>query len=113
MGKVILGALLGLFVTGIGLTLSFAYLLWMEDGGNILLLPAGIVLFAVGIFLLFKFGRIDVFKPKFKESTAQAAGGGVLQRNSKIISEWNQTEDKKEKLKLLKMASAAEEVKNS
>ncbi len=113
MKKIILGSLLGLFLLGGGLVVGYIGILGMRDGGNPILLLLGLLLFCVGMFVLYKAGRIDAFKSKIAETPigAKPKGESILEKNSKIVNEWNETNNKRDKLKMLEAAGAAEEGK--
>lgn len=111
MKKIILGSLLGLLLLGGGLVLGYIGLTGLNDGGNPVMLLGGLGLFGVGMFVLFKAGRMDAFKSKIADMpiNSKPNGQSILEKNSKIVNEWNETNNKRDKLKMLEAAGAAEE----
>lgn len=114
MGKVMLGTLLGfgLFVGAVAMALVSVQSM-KDGGGNPLLLILSLPVAGAGLFVLYRAGRLDFRKPKFKEIEAEATGESRLLKNSKIVQEWNQQNDKREKLKMLEAAAAAAEQENN
>ena len=111
MKKILLGSLLGLIFLGGGLVVGYIGILGMRDGGSPLMLFGGILLFCVGMVVLYKAGRIDAYKSKIADVPVgtKPTGASILEKNSKIVNEWNETNNKRDKLKMLEAAGAAEE----
>ncbi len=113
MKKILLGSLIGLLLLGGGFVCVYLGMQGVASGGAPILLLAGLLSFCVGLGVLYKVGRIDAFKSKFAETPAVATptGESVLEKHNKIISEWNETNNKRDKLKMLEAAGAADEGK--
>jgi hypothetical protein len=111
MKKILLGSLLGLLLLVGGLVVGYLGIVNMRDGGAPFILFGGILLFGIGMFVLYKAGRIDAFKSKIAEVpvSGKPTGQSILEKNSKIVNEWNETNNKRDKLKMLEAAGAAEE----
>ena len=109
MKKVLLFTLLGfaLFAGGIGI--AFLYFQGAKDGTSsaLLLIPA-ILLGGAGAFFLFKAGRIDTQKVVFKENQEQSkdiSKEGLITKNNKLVVEWNETNEHRDKLKMLELSA--------
>lgn len=105
MKKVIPLALTGLALLIGGIGLAILYLLVKID--NILLLIGGTVVSLIGIVVLYKAGRIDVFTIKFKDVNA-SSGESMIEKNNKMVADYNKTADARDKLKILQMSSEAQ-----
>lgn len=97
----------GLFIGGIGV--AFFYFQGAQDGSRsgLLLIPA-VLLGGAGSFFLFKAGRIDTQKVVFKENQAQSEGissEGLITKNNKLVEEWNKTNEKRDKLKMIELSA--------
>jgi hypothetical protein len=113
MRKILLGSFIGLILLGGGFVSVYLGMQGVSAGGPPILLIIGLVSFCAGLGVLYKAGRIDAFKSKFAETPAAPGpkGESVLEKHNKIISEWNETNNKRDKLKMLEAAGAAEEGK--
>lgn len=82
----------------------------ISSSGNPLVLLGSMLMFGVGLFILYKAGRIDAFKSKISSMPSpQSTGKSILEKNSEIVKEWNSTNEKRDKLKMLEAAGRAEE----
>jgi len=112
--KVILKTLLGLLVCASGFLLVFFYLIKIDDGWTPLLLIPAILLIILGAYILIKAGKSDVTvvkKPDIPLAAKDVSNAGleaVFNKNSQLSSEWANTVEKRDKLKLLEISSAAE-----
>ena len=65
------------------------------------------------MFVVYKSGRIDAFKPGqdlLKDPASQPDHAkSILEKNNSIIKDWNQTNEKRDKLKMLEAAGRAED----
>lgn len=108
MKKVLLFTLLGfgIFLAGIGV--AFIYFQGSQSGTSspFLLIPA-IALGGVGVFFLFKAGRIDTQKVIFKDSITKEPDG-LITKNNKLVAEWNKTNEARDRLKMIEVTSAAQ-----
>ncbi len=109
MKKVLIGTILGFFLFGSGLYVGYLTIGNIRDGGSPLLILGSVILCVAGMFLLYKAGRIDTFKSKIAPLNTNASAKSMLEKNQEIIKEWNDTNDKRDKLKMLEAAGAAEE----
>ncbi len=109
MKKVLLFTFLGftLFAGGIGV--AFFYFQGANDGTrSALLLIPSFLLGGAGAFFLFKAGRIDTQKVVFKENQEASAGistDGLITKNNKLVEEWNKTNEKRDKLKMIELSA--------
>ena len=112
MKKILLFSFLGLILLGLSLFLGFFGMQSISSSGNPLILLASMVIFAIGMFVLYKAGRIDAFKSKIASMQAPTTNGkSMLDKNNEILKEWNHTNDQRDKLKMLEAAGRAEEGK--
>lgn len=111
MKKVLLGTFLGFSLFGAGLYVGYLTIGSIREGGSPLFILGSVILCAAGMFLLYKAGRMDTFKSKIAPLHTNASGKSMLERNQETIKEWNDTNDKRDKLKMLEAAGAAEEEK--
>jgi hypothetical protein len=113
--KIILKTFLGLLITGLGFCLAFFYLIKIDDGWTILLLIPALVLIIIGGHLLMRAGKSDatvIKKPDILSSSKDISKEGlaeVFDKNSQLSSKWAKTIEKRDKLKLLQISSAAED----
>jgi hypothetical protein len=112
--KIILKTFLGLVVVALGFCLAFFYLIKIDDGWTILLLIPALVLIILGGYLLMRAGKSDatVIKKPIPLSSKDISREGledVFDKNNQLSSQWAKTVEKRDKLKLLQISSAAEE----
>ena len=113
MKKVLLGTLLGFGLFLLGVYLGFIAIQIMQEGGPPWLLLGALVIGGFGMFVIYKAGRIDAFKPKadlLKDPAAQPnRAQSILEKNNSIIKDWNVTNEKRDKLKMLEAAGRVED----
>lgn len=108
MKKVLLWTFLGFLLLVPGIFLAFLYLQGVEKGSNPLLLIAGILLFGGGVFMLYRAGTQDTSKIKFSDAVP-SEDASILSKNNEMISEWNKTNDARDRLKILQASATPEE----
>jgi hypothetical protein len=113
--KEILKTFFGLIVLLGGFYLTYYYLSNL-DTINPLILVLSLVLIVVGIVLLIRVGKsgetimVDFGEVHSKENQTETGNReNFLEKNAKISAEWTRTVEKKDKLKTLEIAAAAEE----
>jgi hypothetical protein len=112
MKKVLFGTLIGFVLFGSGLVAGFFAIQSIRDGGSPFLILASIVLCSVGMFILYKSGRMDTFKSKIAPMQSPVANGsGDFAKKQQMVKEFNESNTNREKLKLLEAAERAREEK--
>lgn len=89
-----------------GFALLFSNLQAIGDGKDPLLFLASLGLIGMGIYLIIHASREKKEPIAYEVHTS---GESVLQRNNKIVAEWDKTITDESKLKLLKMKAESEE----
>jgi hypothetical protein len=118
MFKVILETFLGLISSITGFYVAYLYLKSLNDSGQHLLLVIALPLIGMGIWFLVQAGKSGKTVGLASESEvphlAPDAGKfeSILQKNDDLAKEWGQTVDKRDKLRVLEIAAAAEDEKN-
>lgn len=106
MAKRLLFTFLGFLLVGVGFFLGYLGLLGIERDGNVIFLIPAFPLIGAGIFLLYKAGRMETAKLKFKElAPTDIKGGNVVDRNNKMAAEWNNTNNMRDKLKVVQAST--------
>lgn len=111
MKKVLLGTFIGFLLFIAGLYVGYITIENIKSGGSPFLIVGSIILCSAGMFILFRAGRLDTFKSKFAPTSTGLSGKSILEKNQKIIKDWNETNQKRDKLKMLEAAGAVEEGK--
>jgi cell division protein FtsW (lipid II flippase) len=113
--KIILKTLLGLAVSLSGLYLAYYYVSNL-DTSSFLILIFSLVLIIAGIALLVRIGKSgETIMANFQRSnivedkSETGKAENFIEKNAKISAEWTRTVEKKDKLKTLEIAAAAEE----
>lgn len=113
--KVIIKTFLGLLVLLLGFYMAYYYISSL-DTSNPLILIFSLALIVVGIIILVKVGKSgETIMANFKKENLQEDKSRVeerenfLEKNAKISAEWTKTVEKKDKLRTLEIAAAAEE----
>jgi hypothetical protein len=113
--KIILKTFLGLLVLSGGLYLAYYYVSNLETV-NPLILVLSLVIIIAGIIFLIRVGKsgetlmVDFQEENLKHTQLKSESKeNFLERNAKISAEWTRTVEKKDKLKTLEIAAAAEE----
>lgn len=112
MGKVILQTLLGLVLGAAGVALGYFYVNGLSQGSSPLLLIASVILAGGGGYFLYRAGNGNLNPSKALENAPSAVAsepGRLIERNSKLVSEWAKTTEAEAKLKMLKMRAEEEE----
>lgn len=111
MKKIILETLLGLILAAGGIGLIFFGITSLSDTPAIIAIGIGALLVCVSVYLLYRAGTTDVHKPDFVTDVFHPKAEqepGVLQKNSRLVSEYYKTVEARDKLKLLKMSATDE-----
>jgi len=113
--KIILKTLLGLVVSLSGLYLAYYYVSNL-DTSSFLIIIFSLVLIIAGITLLVRIGKsgetimANFQRTNLAEDKSEAGKAeNFIEKNAKISAEWTRTVEKKDKLKTLEIAAAAEE----
>jgi hypothetical protein len=112
--NLILKTFLGFLISILGFSLAFLYLIRMEENYSFLLLLPAVFLIILGAYLLIRTGKSDatVVKKPDMPLTKDASNMGledVFNKNNQLSSKWAKTVEKRDRLKLLEIAGAAEE----
>lgn len=104
MKKVILATVIGIIFLISGLLIALVLFEGMFDR-NPLVLGTSILLVFLGMGILFYAGTRDVSKLRFKEIGISEGGKGVLDKNNKMVAQWENTNVTRDKLKVVQMAA--------
>lgn len=109
MKKVLLGTFLGFFLFGGGLAAGYFAIENIRSGGSPFLVLGSVLLCGGGMVVLYKSGRMDTFRSKIKpmQMGGTTKGQTMIEKNQQIVKEWNQTNDNRDKLKILEAAGRA------
>lgn len=110
MKKVIFGTFLGFIFFGGGIAAGYFAVENIRSGGSPFLILGSALLCSVGMAILYKSGRLDTFKSKIKPMQIEGITKGqfIFEKNQQIVKEWNQTNDNRDKLRILEAAGKAE-----
>lgn len=104
MKKEILGGIAGILLVFAGVASFYFYLDGLKNANNFLLLALSIVTFLPGIYVLYRAGQINAYRPnlsplesKFNDNMK----GQLIENNSKLAADWKKTTDQADKLKLI------------
>ncbi|MEO6509025.1 MAG: hypothetical protein ABIO02_03655 [Patescibacteria group bacterium] len=114
MLKIFLTAILGILFIIVGVVIGLYYLKNIDSGVSVSLLILALFVVIVGIYLLFQGAKSDeslMFNSKISSEDMYSTKNkiGIIEKNNAITQEWLASNEKKEKLRLLKMISAEEE----
>ncbi len=119
MLRVFLLTLLGLLCAGAGIYLGYNFLLSLRTTAQPLLLIASLILSVGGLTLLIKMSRLNesmILRTFDNDIPTELAPSpfvdkteSFIDRNNKIVSDWIRESDKRDKMKILEIAAAAQE----
>jgi hypothetical protein len=113
MLKLILRGLFAFLVVLLGFCFFYiAYRNISEKEESILFIICGVIFLAIGLFLFFKLSKLIAFfvKPNNCNDLDDKEGlEETLEKNNVISSRWSKIIEKRDKLKMLEIAAAAEE----
>jgi hypothetical protein len=118
MIRVILNTFLGILTTIAGFCVSYVYLKSLNGTSQPLLLFLAFPLVIIGIILLIRTSRTDESlvistyqEPKNDEPVSPPPDKreNLMEKNSQLLDNWIKESEKRDKLKLLEIAAAAEE----
>jgi hypothetical protein len=114
MRFVILRTALGLLLSAAGIQAIYTYVLGLDKGISFLILLLAIILICAGTYLLMKAGKSDetVFSKlknfRRKRVDEDTVLEQALQTNNKLTEKWDQTIEKRDRLKMLEISTAAQ-----
>jgi hypothetical protein len=107
--------LIGLIIASIGIYILYYYVANLENT-NFLILILSLAIISFGVFIIVKVGKsgetifVDFGRVKIKdEKNIMENKENFIDRNAKLSGDWAKTVEKRDKLKSLKIAAAAEE----
>ena len=118
MLRVILNAFLGILSTVGGFYLAYLYLQSLGNTGQPLFLVAALPLIVFGIILLVRTSRSDeslvistyqVPKTDDSASPTPKKQENIMEKNNQLLNDWIKESEKRDKMKILEIAAAAEE----
>lgn len=111
MKKVLLGTFVGFLLFGLSLVAGFFAIQSIREGGSPFLILGSIILFGSGMFILYKAGRMDTFKSKITPMQTPASNTSNFTKKQEMVKEFNESNDNREKLKLLEATERTKEEK--
>lgn len=119
MGKVILGALLGIIIVNSGVYAGYVYLSGLDNGNNLFLLAAAVLLTGIGVFILLKAGKSNALVVKKMDNANTASLNNksssfenILNKNNELSEKWSKSVENRDRLKMLQMAGEIKEPTN-
>jgi hypothetical protein len=112
--KILIRTVISLIVTVLGLYLIyFALVAIKQEHSPLLYGTVGLILLAFGGYLLITSSKhwFPDNKPETKEPENKRGLEGVLEKNNKLSSRYSEIIEKRDKLKMLEISAAAEELK--
>jgi hypothetical protein len=113
MRFVLLKTALGLILSASGIQTIYMYVQGLDKGTSIFLLVLAIILIGAGVYFLMKAGKSDatVFT-RLKNFRKKKIDGSevleqALEKNSKLTEKWGKTIEKRDRLKMLEISTAA------
>ncbi len=114
MKLVLLRTALGLILSALGIQTIYIYVEGLNKGTSILLLFLALALIGVGVYFLTKAGKSDatVFTKlknfRNKRIDENAVFEQALEKNNKLTEKWSKTVEKRDRLKMLEISTAAQ-----
>ncbi len=103
--------LLGIIALIGGVTLLYFFIVGLNISVNFLFLILSFVLICVGSFLFIRVSKLENSSTEkdtvTAASTTEAKAAKLLEKNNKMIQEWNKTNQTKDSLKMVELAVAA------
>ena len=120
MLRVIFNSFLGILATVAGFYLAYLYLESLNQTGRPLYLLLSLPLIISGIILLVRTSRSDesLVISTFQGTESQTEKpenqntgslGNIMEKNNQLLNEWTKQSEKRDKMKILEIAAAAEE----
>jgi hypothetical protein len=120
MLRVIFNSFLGILATVAGFYLAYLYLESLNQTGRPFYLLLSLPLIVFGIILLVRTSRSDESlvistfqasgpQPDKPEKENSASLGNIMEKNNQLLNEWTKQSEKRDKMKILEIAAAAEE----
>jgi len=105
--NLVVQTLLGIVGLLVGVVLLYFFMSGLGKGPNFIFLALSLVFIGAGAFL---FIRISKLQNAIQEGTESATetGSKLLDKNNKMIQSWDKTNSRKESLKAIEMAAAAQ-----
>jgi len=113
MRFIVFQTLVGLILSASGIQTIYIYVTGLDKGTSILLLLLALILIGVGVYLLMRAGKSDasVFTRLKNLRGANVnddqAMAQTLEKNNQLTKEWSKTVEKRDKLKMLEVSTAA------
>jgi hypothetical protein len=113
MRVVLLRTILGLLFTASGIQTIYIYVSGLDKGSSILLLIFALVLIGIGIYFLTKAGKSDatvfVKLKNFRKKRVDEVQvlEQALEKNTQLTKKWGKTVEKRDRLKMLEISTAA------
>ena len=114
MKAILLQTIIGLALSISGIQTIYIYITGLDKGTSILLLLLALALIAVGVYFLMRAGKSDAsvftrLKNFRKNKTVDAQTlAQTLEKNNELTSKWSKTVEKRDKLKMLEISTAAQ-----
>jgi hypothetical protein len=118
MLKVILNSFLGILITVAGFFLAYLYLQSLKNSGQPLYLLLAFPLIIIGLILLIRASRADESlvistyqetKSADPDSPSPVKNSNIMEKNNRLLNDWIKESEKRDKMKILEIAAAAEE----
>lgn len=112
MKKTIIQALIGVIIVGLGVYTTYTYVGTINTGGNLILLLLSLLLISLGVYFLIRSGKSDntVINKGLgvKTNLGNTGLASVLEKNNSLSSRWSKTIEKRDRLKMLEISTAAQ-----
>jgi hypothetical protein len=109
--KMFIQTVLGIVALLAGISLLYFFISELSTGFNFIFLILSVIFIGAGGFLFFRVSKIENTIPDNANSLqpVSAEGGSkLLEKNNKMVQDWAKTNSRKESLKAIEMAAAAQ-----
>lgn len=109
MKRLLFQTMFGILLAAAGIYGMYMYMQGLNNGSNFLLLAIAVICISASIFFFYQAGKADntiVQKPKVTELTENTSNlEATLARNNELTAQWEETHNKRDKLRMLEIAN--------
>jgi len=105
--NLVVQTLLGIVGLLVGVVLLYFFMSGLGKGPNFIFLALSLVFIGAGAFLFIRISKLQNAIQEGTESVTET-GSKLLDKNNKMIQSWDKTNSRKESLKAIEMAAAAQ-----
>lgn len=109
MKRILFQTISGIFLAALGIYAIYMYLQGLNQVNNLVFLCISLLALGGSVYLFFRAGKVDdtvIKKPTLETATSNTSSlEGVLQRNNELSAQWEQTNEERDKLRMLEIAN--------